>query len=54
MPLAPGFWRHGDSLLLPALLSPIGAIVAASTARRVAKPPAHSPLAAGIRPRGCR
>ena len=44
MPRAPGFWRHGDSLLLPALLSPIGAIVAASTARRVAKPGWRAPV----------
>ncbi len=44
MPRAPRFWRQDGGALLPALLSPIAAIVAASTARRVARPGWHAPV----------
>ena len=44
MPRAPGFWRHGGGVLLPALLSPLAAIAAASTARRVAQPGWRAPV----------
>ncbi len=44
MPRAPGFWRHSGGVLLPALLSPLAAIAAASTARRVAQPGWRAPV----------
>jgi tetraacyldisaccharide 4'-kinase len=34
----PGFWRAGDGLVLPRLLSPFETVTAALTARRVARP----------------
>jgi 3-deoxy-D-manno-octulosonic-acid transferase len=36
--LQPGFWAHGSSAALGVLLSPAAGIVAAATARRVARP----------------
>jgi tetraacyldisaccharide 4'-kinase len=44
MPRAPHFWRADGGTLLPALLSPIAALVAAYTARRVARPGWRAPV----------
>ncbi|MEJ0017913.1 MAG: tetraacyldisaccharide 4'-kinase [Acetobacteraceae bacterium] len=46
MPRAPRFWDHGDRLSRPlsALLSPLGAITAAATAARVARPGWRPPV----------
>ncbi len=40
----PGFWARNGGTALPALLSPIAAIVAACTARRVARPGWRAPV----------
>lgn len=42
MPHPPGFWRRDG--MLPRLLSPLGAITAAVTARRMARPGWHAPV----------
>lgn len=44
MPRAPSFWRADGGALLPTLLSPIAALVAAYTARRVARPGWRAPV----------
>ena len=44
MPRAPAFWRSGGGTLLPRLLSPLGAVTAAVTARRVARPGWRAPV----------
>ena len=41
---APKFWRQGGNPVLPALLSPISAIVAAATARRMAQDGWRAPV----------
>jgi len=41
---APGFWSGGGGGLVPLLLSPIAAIYARATARRVARPGWHAPV----------
>jgi tetraacyldisaccharide 4'-kinase len=40
----PAFWRHGVRSVWPALLAPIGAVVAAVTARRIASPGWRAPV----------
>ncbi len=40
----PAFWEHDGGRLLPALLSPAGALVARATARRVARPGWRAPV----------
>ncbi len=40
----PKFWRHGSNRVLPALLSPIAAIVTRVTARRMAMPGWRAPV----------
>jgi tetraacyldisaccharide 4'-kinase len=42
MPAAPAFWQRDG--LLPRLLSPVGAVTAAVTARRMARPGWHAPV----------
>src|SRR3954464_6762369 len=42
MPHPPGFWRRDG--MLPRLLSPIAALVAAATGRRVARPGWRAPV----------
>jgi tetraacyldisaccharide 4'-kinase len=44
MPRPPAFWRHGTRSVWPALLAPAAAIVAAVTARRVARPGWRAPV----------
>ena len=44
MPRAPHFWRADGGKLLPTLLSPFAALVAAHTARRVARPGWRAPV----------
>ena len=43
-PGPPAFWRHGSHTWWPTLLSPISAIAAAITARRIARPGWHAPV----------
>ena len=40
----PAFWRHGVRSPWPALLAPLGAAVAAVTARRIARPGWRAPV----------
>ena len=44
MPRPPGFWARNGGAALPTLLSPIAAIAAACTARRVARPGWRAPV----------
>jgi tetraacyldisaccharide 4'-kinase len=44
MPRPPAFWRDGTRSVWPALLAPAAAIVAAATARRVARPGWRAPV----------
>jgi tetraacyldisaccharide 4'-kinase len=44
MPRAPGFWAADAGGVLPALLAPVAAVVAAVTARRVARPGWRAPV----------
>ncbi len=44
MPFAPAFWRHGGGGIWPTLLEPIGAVTAAVTARRLARPGWRAPV----------
>ena len=44
MPHAPAFWGRDGGTLLPWLLSPLAAAIAAVTARRVARPGWHAPV----------
>ena len=40
----PAFWRHGSRSPWPALLAPLGTVVAAVTARRIARPGWRAPV----------
>lgn len=44
MPRAPGFWAADGRSVLPALLAPLAWVVAAATARRVARPSWRAPV----------
>ena len=44
MPRAPGFWAADGGRVLPALLAPFSAVVAAATARRLARPGWRAPV----------
>ncbi len=44
MPHPPAFWRSGGGALLPRLLSPLAAVIAAITARRVARQGWRAPV----------
>jgi tetraacyldisaccharide 4'-kinase len=41
---APSFWRHGTHAIWPTLLSPLGVLTAAYTARRVSRPGWRAPV----------